>query len=1237
MAKTRKQYDLGIRLKETTTAAAIQGEIRVDSADDKLKVYLDGAERSIVSENQSQTLTNKTIDADDNTISDLEVDNLKAGVLDTDLSSVSASHDTIPSAKAVKDYVDGQIDTIDQASEITYSNATSGLTATDVQAAIDEVEARVDSAGSHIAASTNVHGLSGGAAVVGDISSQALTNKTIVVSSNTITTAASGNLAATELNAALDELQDDIDTRALNSDLGTHTGASSGVHGVVGSVVGTSDSQTLTNKSLTAAILTGITKLSDYISEEVANSAVTGTAATLTSPAKPIIRLTDASLVSLTGISALESAGHGGVLTLINATGNEITILNNAGTASEKILTGTDDDIALASNAALLLKYDVTSDLWRIIGGSGAGGSSVLNYIAGENVSIRDALYISEGAADGARTAGRAYKLDASSEKRIKFVGFAKSTITSGNAVKIVSSGVLKDFSGLSAGLPLYLNPASAGGYTQTEPVTTDVWKLKIGLALSATEVLILPDQGLNASFNEIEGSFTIANNQAAAANVTNVAFSSSVTKSFILDYSIFRSSSLESYAQAGRLRGVYNSTTTQWLMSDDYSGQNAGVTFSITSGGQVQYVSSNMTGTGYSGSLEYRVSSGDGVAIAGGASGSSGINYVSNPDFIDNANGYTAYKDADLANVEDGTGGPPTGLSISRSTSSPLRGAASGLIAKTSGASRRGEGVSDDFNIDTADQGKMLEISFDYNVTSNYVDGDMRVYIYDVTNAVVIEPSQRDILANAGQATYRSYFQAASNSVSYRVIWHVATSTTLAYDLKIDNVKVGPILAGNAGTFVSDWQSWTPTGSWSTNTTYTGKYRRVGDTAEFEVKVSLAGAPTAAPLTINLPSGMSIDTNKTVASTASGVCFGYGVGNDAGVQNYDLTLLYNNTTSVTVFPRQVTASNITLGSQVTATNPITWGNTDTIQVHFSMPITGWSTGVSASEISTSATIASKATLSANQTISSASPTEVTFNSVIYDNSGSLGSNGFTAPESGRYSVSGAVLADNCTNGENYYLNIRVAGVSKYTSQNIASSGSFILPFATEVSLEKGQLVTIVTSTSADTSYLVRSGEGLSSFCVSKINNPAQIAPTEFVGCSYSTNAAQSIPNNAYTTVVYEDRVFDSHSAMNTSTGVYTVPVSGNYIIYASLSYNSFAWTASKYYESVIRKNSAQVGVSTNQTEASATYVKSSQTSHSGTFTKGDTIDIQTYQDSGSSRALIPTGQYNQIFITKVS
>ncbi len=61
------------------------------------------------SSDTEQTLVNKTIDADNNTISNLEVDNLKSGVLDIDIASVAGTDTTIPSAKAVKTYVDSQV------------------------------------------------------------------------------------------------------------------------------------------------------------------------------------------------------------------------------------------------------------------------------------------------------------------------------------------------------------------------------------------------------------------------------------------------------------------------------------------------------------------------------------------------------------------------------------------------------------------------------------------------------------------------------------------------------------------------------------------------------------------------------------------------------------------------------------------------------------------------------------------------------------------------------------------------------------------------------------------------------------------------------------------------------------------------------------------------------------------------------------------------------------------------
>ena len=89
------------------------------------------SDATLVDLDDAQTLTNKiidsatntlTVDADEATVQNIEVDNLKSGVLDTDLSSVSASDDTIPSAKATKAYVDAQVATEDTIAELNDTN-----------------------------------------------------------------------------------------------------------------------------------------------------------------------------------------------------------------------------------------------------------------------------------------------------------------------------------------------------------------------------------------------------------------------------------------------------------------------------------------------------------------------------------------------------------------------------------------------------------------------------------------------------------------------------------------------------------------------------------------------------------------------------------------------------------------------------------------------------------------------------------------------------------------------------------------------------------------------------------------------------------------------------------------------------------------------------------------------------------------------------------------------------------
>lgn len=521
-------------------------------------------------------------------------------------------------------------------------------------------------------------------------------------------------------------------------------------------------------------------------------------------------------------------------------------------------------------------------------------------------------------------------------------------------------------------------------------------------------------------------------------------------------------------------------------------------------------------------------------------------INYITNSTADNDTVGWATYADAAQTTPVDGTGGSPQASLWIRSTTSPLRKNASFRLDKTGSASRQGQGVSFDFTIDKADTAKVLTVSFDYEVAAGtYANGDVTVYIYDVTNATVIQPAGY-IVQNVASGTENKHiatFQTHATSTSYRLILHIASTSAQNYTLAIDNVVVGPQTV-QYGAPITDWVSFTPTINWSaTSSTNLGKWRRVGDSVEIETRLVLNGAPTG-NFTFTLPFGWSIDSTKA-NSLSGGYC---GVANidDYGSGAHQMNILIIGSTQVQPYGDDG-------GGGLSPTVPFTLGNTDIVSLLVRVPIQGWSSTVQMSSDTDTRVVAFRGS-SVGTTIAtgSADTAVVVVPGLALDTHGAYNAStgAYTVPVPGNYKITHQNLMA-IGSAKQFRVGYTINSTSAFNrcalKQIVGATGEDVcLTCSDTVYCDAGTVIrfAVAHNNTANTA-LINDGR-FQTFTIERVSGPSAIAASEKVYAIYTDTSGQSLTADV-TNVEFKTKQFDSHGCWNGTT--FTAPRAGLYYL----------------------------------------------------------------------------------------
>ncbi len=432
----------------------------------------------------------------------------------------------------------------------------------------------------------------------------------------------------------------------------------------------------------------------------------------------------------------------------------------------------------------------------------------------------------------------------------------------------------------------------------------------------------------------------------------------------------------------------------------------------------------------------------------------------------------FVPYKEAG-ALPTSGTGGTTTGITSALNTTLPLSGSQNIRLSKASGV-LTGGGWAFGLTIDKAylDRGVPINVRLQTRTSVNYAAGDVKVYVVDITAATVqaVLTNNIDSSIAVGTSEFNGQFTPSANA-TYRLVFHITSANTLAYDIDVAQMVVGPQM-NVPGAIITPWVQYTPTfTNFGTVTALAFYSRRVGDSLEIR-GVWQAPSPQAAVGQVTM--GFN-GVNANVICSPVGGSFIVGHGNS----NPTSTTFFGGIYPITVANQNYlvfAAENSTTGGTSNGQNATAYvGANGFINFYATVQIAGWSAG---NQISTTDALMSSAKFTARKTsvqaVSSTAVTKVTWQTIAPDNIAGwdAANNRYIIRKTGRYEISFGLLIT-AGSAENFAGRIYVNGVDARSIVSTVNIADTSISLSVPLDLFVNDYIEIFVNSSADIAYNV--------------------------------------------------------------------------------------------------------------------------------------------------------------------